>query len=1236
MNPADQAQIDILLKALGHHPFGTPGFGPTFGGLPAMQQMPPGTSFLGGGTFFGPQLYNPYHMSFGSGPFGGLLGYGVENMMASRGYTYMPRGANVMDVMQGRQLERGLEGAVDIGRGFDEQRLARGIEAGLNMFMQNRPMNAANANVMASIMAGPMSALGLMRYAPGGSAEDFARSMYMATQNMRDFTRTEYGLGLPAGDAQATVRRLLDFFTPVPGMVSRQQTRGMGLGDIGQMASALTGFGLIGADVRPGQIRDLAQELGVTMEDLSGPQVEQLRGITRTANIGEQLKTYAEIMGTMRDIMGAPDAPIPAIINNLQQLTGNALQQMPPDRLQNLLFQVKETARATNVAMDSMMLILQEGSNMAQQMGLPGLAGAQMAMEAVGATVAAQTTAMGPFPGRLAPQQQLQLQWRRLARGRRSEAARVNVQVMQMLDEIRQGGPLTPEQQTAFGQLEARANEGYFTEQNWQEAVTQLGVLGVEPGRAFRRLRSNVGVDRWLAENPDYDVTILARQDVEAGREMADAVRRRFGRRMGRGSTDRLVQQLDRAAESSGMSAEELLGLLGNAPVNTTTGSIAEMESWLTEQGVDVGQLNLHEFYGEVESMQRVQNVYRSREVQDRRQFAMQFGRPAGAAREELGRLRQRRVAGQQLLVDIHAEQRGGALERIMGAIVSDQPQTLEELAMSAFGFMPTEEIQRNIGEGWVKRMSSLQAELQGVKDDPLKQDRAAAIRQEMRDLTDEAREFAPGGSLAGVDRTRGARQVLDALDEDTQRAADILADTSKTDAERLQAAELVSRRLSELPPGAMEALQAELRGPMAEQFRGLSATVGAGAWTLQSQLRRLNRGNLSPDDARRLRQDILGGSATNMGFGVGAIRGIARATERRVRGRAAAEPKTPRQRVELYNEFVRTLNELADPDLQDPAGVLARLADVSYDAEGVLFTRDPETGDYIPNENLIRQATLLNEDVYGDSKAAATAANPMRSNMNRMLEVLQVHDVMDLSSMTPEMAENLRQELKKYGTLDGKPISILQGVGTPSARARMAMREGAPGPYGDIARSIRGVRGILGMPMDKRGGLAQSMLAEYAKELLQTGQMFERTEAGGVKLTKDLRQMILGMHTDPSTGELVGVERALGLISALEEVGALGAAAEKDPKKAAQIMQDAFDKWKAKEDADKPDKAAGDKEGTQFKIRLSRDGQVIEPGGTIDVDISLNDEGTNKGREASRTGSRKSADEYSYPAFVN
>ena len=84
----------------------------------------------------------------------------------------------------------------------------------------------------------------------------------------------------------------------------------------------------------------------------------------------------------LREITGDPDAPIPQLVKSMQQLTGGKFQQMQPGQMQGMLLKIRETARASNIAMDVMMETLVTASQQHQAMGGSGLGGAQMDMSA--------------------------------------------------------------------------------------------------------------------------------------------------------------------------------------------------------------------------------------------------------------------------------------------------------------------------------------------------------------------------------------------------------------------------------------------------------------------------------------------------------------------------------------------------------------------------------------------------------------------------------------------------------------------------------------------------------------------------------------------------------------------------------------------------------------------------------------------------------------------------------------
>ena len=1226
MNPVDQSQLNALLATYGHVPFGMSGYGPAFGELPGTAYMPPGGQY-GGGTFFGPQIPNPHHLNFGPGLFGSAAGYGMEQIAGGMGMQYTPRGVNYMDIMQGRSFERGLTQAGDFGRGLDEQKLAKAIEMGFRAAGQSSPQATAHANALAATVSPSMSAMGFMQHMPGGSAETFAQQMFMASQNMRDFTRSEYSLGAPTADSLSMISRLSDFFMPVPGVVDPIQTRGMKLGDIGRMAGTLTSYGLIDTNVSTDDMRAAAKELEYNFDDLTGGEKGRLKDLTRANNVGKQLQSYAELFGTLRELTGDPEAPIPQLVTAMQQLTGGKFQQMQPGQMQQMLIKVKETARASNIAMDTMMETLIAASQQNMAMGGSGLGGAQMALTSRAAAVAMQTVTPGAFSGRMSPEKLGNLENALAQRGRVSINTQINAQAAMLTDELLSGGGLTEAQKTELAGIREQAMAGGFTLPGQNELIQRFASLGVDPNRARLALQSDVGVQRWLDRNPDFDQAIRAGQQRDIQKDVVGYVRGRYANAMGKGSNDRLIQQLDRTAAASNMSNDQLLNVLGEAFFHAPTGSVDEISEYLKQQNVNASGLNLQEFYGDVERSGGMQRRYRGLGISSREELGQQYSVQAQEAKQAHEKRIRAATAGQMLLSDIGAANRGGALDRIVGA-VAEGATSLKEVSMAAFGFEPTEDIQKALGENWVKEMSSLHAELSEIKDDPSKAGRVEEIHKRMSELTDAASEFAPGGAFAGVDRTKGTKKMLDIMGEDVRAAAKTMQDTTASESERLQATQIVADALGEMEDsGAYDEVLGELAGSRKEAFDFQTNMLSMEGSTLQSQLAQLKDENLSKEDRERITSHVLGDISRNVGAGMSSLYGGTRRLHQNLKRRTKGERTSLQDKVQLLQEFSETSKRFVDATGDERQMLAGQLEEISYDAfASGMFTVDPDTGEAVPNDSFIRTVMLVNKDTHGKSDEAVALAEKFRGGLHGMFDAQQfLRIVGETGTMDDDTLNDLQKQLKDTGTLDFSDFSVPGAGKRLSVLKRMDMAAKGQNVRGKAAteevrtwRQLGRIKEALSKrsPTGELAGEQAKMVGRYISALGKNKQLFG---SDGL-LTDSARDLIYAQYTNPNTGDM-DIEAASNLVTALEDMGSMVGMDEEQRRK---YLKEHFGKSGAKDGKDDTAAEGEESGGTSFQLV---DGDTGEPIKTIE--IRRVDDGTLNGRAAAGTQSRKQGPDY-------
>lgn len=90
--------------------------------------------------------------------------------------------------------------------------------------------------------------------------------------------------------------------------------------------------------------------------------------------VSRTLEDYSGVIKSMREIFGdagRPNAPIPELINALNQLTGGALPQLTPGEVENMVRNTYNLARNTGIGLEGAMMLSQVAVQQAQQMGLP-------------------------------------------------------------------------------------------------------------------------------------------------------------------------------------------------------------------------------------------------------------------------------------------------------------------------------------------------------------------------------------------------------------------------------------------------------------------------------------------------------------------------------------------------------------------------------------------------------------------------------------------------------------------------------------------------------------------------------------------------------------------------------------------------------------------------------------------------------------------------------------------------
>ena len=157
-------------------------------------------------------------------------------------------------------------------------------------------------------------------------------------------------------------------------------------GEAGLFMSELQKRGML-TGVRPADLPSLQklspQERDILMED---PSVRDEFRRFDAQKISGQLRDYDDALQAMQEIFGAngnPNAPIPALIESLNVLTGGGIQQFDGKQLTDLVRNTANLAENTGVGMPAMSMMALEGAARAQQMGLHPVFGLLAAQQAV-------------------------------------------------------------------------------------------------------------------------------------------------------------------------------------------------------------------------------------------------------------------------------------------------------------------------------------------------------------------------------------------------------------------------------------------------------------------------------------------------------------------------------------------------------------------------------------------------------------------------------------------------------------------------------------------------------------------------------------------------------------------------------------------------------------------------------------------------------------------------------------
>ena len=711
------------------NPFGPPGYGWEYANLPS-----PGVPFgsiTRGQSFIAPYLPNPHHLKFGDSALGSIAGLLTESFMQSRGQTYMPSGVNPTDVLYGRAYQQNLTAAGQIGSAYDTNRMAQMGTGLMDMILGANPAHRSTMNALMSTVnatgMGPVLTNMLSPYMPGLGAGQFSTQAFQATRLISDYTN-KVGGNMPASEALALSGRLLNQFSTA-GAWDPVKTRGLSFPDMGNLMTELGGRGLLSGGAEPGQIKGLAKDLGMSPGDAS------LKSIAGSVNIGKQLTQYADVVRTMRELMGKPDAPVNQIISDLQAITGGNMQGMDPSKLRQMVDKMQEMRKTLNISGEALSQMAQMNADLFTRMGLNGSVGADNAMRAAGATAANQKANGGWFAGKASQEQENSTRMQIENRVSVDPRMRMAAQTIRMLENLKYDS-LTDDQKATYTKVYNKAMDVGYRSENIGTLQGELETLGLGRNATAQALNSNVGVDQTMLEHPELKTA--GYKQARAGiKDRMRAAMTRFGMASVNEGSD-IGKQIEQMAHASNKTREEVAGILGSAWEGAAKGTPEEMKKQLKKAGLDTTGFNAQSFYGLAQGNSEVNAVmgaYMDKGVaRTFEQMTYLHGDKAYNASQKAADEVERNMIGHKLAADIGLKQSGTAVDRALGALMRGKATDVKSWMTAAFGFVPSTELTGDITQNTVTEMNRLGAELTKLTGDksPQAEERRKEIHKEM------------------------------------------------------------------------------------------------------------------------------------------------------------------------------------------------------------------------------------------------------------------------------------------------------------------------------------------------------------------------------------------------------------------------------------------------------------------------------------------------------------------------
>jgi hypothetical protein len=324
------------------------------------------------------ETLNPYYQPFTrEQPFAGMPGGPLLNLIGPQVGDYMQRhmgytpmgfnyGGDLYNMLQRNEYQNRYSEAIARSAAADSAtytRLAQGAASMLG-FANNPELTATfNKAVNTAIANAPfdITAARDLDIVTGGRTQSRLTSGLMnATRAAADPITGNKGYSWESG--QGISQQI--FNNLFGGANNLKNTSGLSTNDVGELLGELQRRGGLSSDGMT----------GMSSEDRSRLSTDPVVQRTVRGNIAnkmsQQVKEYSGAIAAVRELFGDPTAPIPQLFAQLEQLTGNSLQQIGGGRAMMTVRNMANYAQNANVGLEGLTYMAQYSGELAQRRGL--------------------------------------------------------------------------------------------------------------------------------------------------------------------------------------------------------------------------------------------------------------------------------------------------------------------------------------------------------------------------------------------------------------------------------------------------------------------------------------------------------------------------------------------------------------------------------------------------------------------------------------------------------------------------------------------------------------------------------------------------------------------------------------------------------------------------------------------------------------------------------------------------